>query len=260
MFKGDLRVRAPAGGNPRGRPSPVGFLDEVDAYREGDWWAPSNGDESDDNSTDGLSRSPPSRIAASARRRRRGHVNDFGGRARPPLRFENLEALELDGCRHVDGLMLDGPRLLALAVPLRDGLSALSVIAPRATHLDCSGCTRLRSVPLKPGRAAHGRRGVARNCQRLDASFLHSFVDHCRHLTHLDVYGAALAEREVKSGSKKSKAGPYIPTRRRIKKSTRAGLSKLTAGRPHLEVVKTRKEHEAPRNATRTTLDLRLSS
>ena len=39
----------------------------------------------------------------------------------------------------------------------------------------------------------------------------------------------------------------------------RAGLSKLTAGRPHLEVVKTRKEHEAPRNQMRTTLDLRLS-
>ena len=83
------------------------------------------------------------------------------------------------------------------------------------------------------------------NCQRLDASFLHSFVDHCRHLTHLDVYGAALAEREVKSGSKKSKAGTLHSDPTRIKKSTRAGLSKLTAGRPHLEVVKPRKEHEA---------------
>ena len=62
-----------------------------------------------------------------------------------------------------------------------------------------------------------------------------------------------------KSGSKKSKAGTLHSDPTRIKKSTRAGLSKLTAGRPHLEVVKTRKEHEAPRNATRTTLDLRLS-
>ena len=60
-------------------------------------------------------------------------------------------------------------------------------------------------------------------------------------------------------GSKKSKAGTLHSDPTRIKKSTRAGLSKLTAGRPHLEVVKTRKEHEAPRNATRTTLDLRLS-
>ena len=59
--------------------------------------------------------------------------------------------------------------------------------------------------------------------------------------------------------SKKSKAGTLHSDPTRIKKSTRAGLSKLTAGRPHLEVVKTRKEHEAPRNATRTTLDLRLS-
>ena len=58
---------------------------------------------------------------------------------------------------------------------------------------------------------------------------------------------------------KKSKAGTLHSDPTRIKKSTRAGLSKLTAGRPHLEVVKTRKEHEAPRNATRTTLDLRLS-
>ena len=186
-------------------------------------------------------------------------MNDFGGRARPPLRFEYLEALELDGCRHVDGLLIDGPRLLALAVPRCDGLSHLSVIAPRATHLDCSGCTRLRSVPLKPGALPMVAVASLANCQRLDASFLHSFVDHCRHLTHLDVYGAALAERETKSGSKKSKAGTLHSDPTRIKKSTRAGLSKLTAGRPHLEVVKTRKEHEAPRNATRTTLDLRLS-
>ena len=42
------------------------------------------------------------------RRPRRSHVNDFGGQRDHLYPFENLEALELDRCRHVDGLMLDG--------------------------------------------------------------------------------------------------------------------------------------------------------
>jgi hypothetical protein len=239
------------------------LLDEVDSYRQGDWWAAPDQCESDDNSTDGLSRSPPS-SSSPASSSPRSHVHDFGGRARPALRFENLEALELDGCRHVDQLMLDGPRLLALALPRCDGLSVLNVVAPRATHLDCSGCTRLRRFPLPPGCLPMVAVASLAHCQRLDAPFLSSFVDHCRHLTHLNVYGAALAEREASHGSrvgyKKSKgAGTMQGDPTRVKRSTRAGLCKLTAGRPHLEVVKTRKEHEMASNATRTTLDLRLS-
>lgn len=261
--RGNCEFAHQNGGNKKRVRALLDLLDEVDSYRQGDWWAAPDQCESDDNSTDGLSRSPPS-SSSPASSSPRSHVHDFGGRARPALRFENLEALELDGCRHVDQLMLDGPRLLALALPRCDGLSVLNVVAPRATHLDCSGCTRLRRFPLPPGCLPMVAVASLAHCQRLDAPFLSSFVDHCRHLTHLNVYGAALAEREASHGSrvgyKKSKgAGTMQGDPTRVKRSTRAGLCKLTAGRPHLEVVKTRKEHEMASNATRTTLDLRLS-
>ena len=99
------------GGNKKRVRALLDLLDEVDSYREGDWWAPSNGDESDDNSTDGLSRSPPSAaglvavvVVAAAHRARFWRA----GTAAAGLR--NLERWkELDRCRHVDGLMLDGP-------------------------------------------------------------------------------------------------------------------------------------------------------
>ena len=297
----------------------------------------------------------------------------FGGRrgGEKRLRFENLEALEGDACAGLSGLSLEGPRLLALALPRCGGLEYLDVLAPRCTFLDLSGCARLSAVALdrgalsaRPGRsllvlasrrpsrrrrqqsdatrivpssrqlgrgvatrlrgisASHaagvaatrlrgistshaaasprlvsaerprgtppasprlasaeyprgtprrrrdrafdsapaGALGVASlaHCQLLAEPFLHKFVDHCRHLTHLDVYGAALAGQSGHRDTKKSKAGTLHGDPTRVKHKSKAGLEKLKAGRPHLQIVKTRKEHEAPANAMRTTLDLRL--
>ena len=166
MCARDLRVRAPAGGQQetgqaacwtsgRGRCLPRGRL--VGAV---------SGDECDDNSTDGLLLSPPSPQLNSSPSSSspRSHVNDFGGRARPPLQREPRGLL--DRCRHVDGLML-GPAAASCSrganAVTRSALSCHSAARDRTSIAraarDCAASAR------SPARCPWSRR-VFGKCQR----------------------------------------------------------------------------------------------
>ena len=226
-----------------------------------------------------LSRSPtPTSALSSSPGSSPGNArSDFGGRRRDTdddggpelprntLVFENLEALELDACHGVDALVLDAPRLLALCLPRCDGLRRLDANLPRLTHLDLGGCASLEPFALLRGSLLPLSVASLAHCARLPEPFLHRFVDHCRRLTHVDIYGASAAPpgsspgaaRTGSQSTKKTKAGTLHGDPSRCRTKSKAGLEKLKAGRPHLAIVKTRKEHESSANATRTTLDLR---
>jgi len=161
--------------------------------------------------------------------------------------------------------VLDAPRLLALCLPRCDGLRRLDANLPRLTHLDLGGCASLEPFALLRGSLLPLSVASLAHCARLPEPFLHRFVDHCRRLTHVDIYGASAAPpgsspgaaRTGSQSNKKTKAGTLHGDPSRCRTKSKAGLEKLKAGRPHLAIVKTRKEHESSANATRTTLDLR---
>lgn len=172
------------------------------------------------------------------------------------LLFNKLEAIEFEACDALEALILDAPRLLALAAHHCEKLVYLDAIAPNLTHLNVAQCPCLKALPLR------------RNCfvslkvaslasTNIPEAFLHKFVDHCRCLAHLDIYGIELkpTSKSKRSASKQSRHADPHRTRR---KST-TGLDKLKAGRLDLDVVRTRKEHDSPANITRTTLDLKLT-
>ena len=113
-------------------------------------------------------------------------------------------------------------------------------------------------MPLKPGAlpmvAVSVRVG---ELSKIRSSFLHWFVDHCRHLTHLDVYGAALAEREVRAAPKSRRPGPYSRTGQHQEMVAARPCESCrpdpTSGCPE----DAEGARGAAKTATRTTLDLR---
>lgn len=172
------------------------------------------------------------------------------------LLFNKLEAIEFDACDAFEALMLDAPRLLALAVHHCEKLVYLDANAPSLTHLNVAHCPCLKALPLRRNSFVSLKVASVASTN-IPEAFLHKFVDHCRCLAHLDIYGIELkpTSKSKRSASKQSRhADPH-----RARRKSTIGLDKLKAGRPDLDVVRTRKEHDSPANITRTTLDLKLA-
>ncbi|KAJ1448652.1 hypothetical protein M885DRAFT_573998 [Pelagophyceae sp. CCMP2097] len=211
---------------------------------------PRDGHDNDSDDDDAPGRSPPAAASPVEAQRR--------GRATQPqhvLVFLRLEALDVDGCDGVVSLRVVAPRLLALLAPRCDRLATIDAFAPRLTHLDVRRCASLAHFALPPKSLVALRVASVAYCAALPETFLHRLVDHCRFLVHLDVYGVVSDGKGASASKKKNRgADPH-----RVKQRSRAGLDKLNKGRPDLDVVRSRKEHEAPGNAARTTMDLALA-
>uniref|UniRef100_A0A7S3NNK7 Uncharacterized protein n=1 Tax=Aureoumbra lagunensis TaxID=44058 RepID=A0A7S3NNK7_9STRA len=180
-----------------------------------------------------------------------------------PLLFPRLEALEIERCDAIDSLRLEAPALLALVAARCEKLHSLDLRCPRLTHLDLHRNPRLAVLPLHS--KSLKKLKVANLAQTdLPETKLHKLVDHCRFLTYLNVYAVLDSTYSTNilgncsmSGSIDSSVGSSRQNKRssgshqkadpkRTKRKTMAGLDKLKAGRPDLELVRTRKEHEHP--------------
>uniref|UniRef100_A0A7S1YQ46 R3H domain-containing protein n=1 Tax=Ditylum brightwellii TaxID=49249 RepID=A0A7S1YQ46_9STRA len=146
-----------------------------------------------------------------------------------PLCLQRLMSLEILGCDGLTGAVLDGPCLARLCVRDCSQLNFLDLRTPLLTFLDVSDCPILGHIPL-PTESFRGLRvAIFTNCRGLTESFMTKIVDHCRALRQLHIFGSGASEKANNSRS-----------RQKIK--TKAGLTKLTAGRPKLELISTKKE------------------
>ncbi|KAJ8605548.1 hypothetical protein CTAYLR_000114 [Chrysophaeum taylorii] len=181
--------------------------------------------------------------------------------AGPPLAFPCLEALELEACDGLEAATLDLPRLLALCAHRCDRILTLDARAPSLTHLDLSSCASLRSLPLRPGSFVKVKVASLAGTAIPD-TFLHKFVDRCRFLSHLDIHDLKPSKSKKSSSSSSSSSSARHARHsdpHRARRKTTTALEKLKAGRPDLEIVRTRKDHDSPANIRRTTLDLALA-
>uniref|UniRef100_A0A7S4J1Q1 RanBP2-type domain-containing protein n=1 Tax=Odontella aurita TaxID=265563 RepID=A0A7S4J1Q1_9STRA len=146
------------------------------------------------------------------------------------LNLQCLLSLELVKCPALTGACLHGPCLVRVSLHGCVKLNFLDLKAPQLTNLDVSECTCLHSLLLHSNSFRWLRVANLTGCKNLHEGFMSKLVNHCRGLRQLHIFGSGAAEK-----------GRNIRERQRIK--TKATfLAKLTAGRPELEVVTTKKE------------------
>ena len=147
----------------------------------------------------------------------------------PRLDLACLLRLELTNCEGLTGASLSGRSLLNLSLQGCTNLSFLDVWAPELDSLDVSDCMNLRAVPLYRDSLRRLQVAVFTNCRELNEAFMGKFVDHCRSLCQLHIFGSGASEKASNAKS-------------RQKVKTKAGLAKLAAGRPKLELFTTKKD------------------
>lgn len=142
-------------------------------------------------------------------------------------RLMNLDLLECDG---LTGLSFDAPCLVRCCLRGCTEITFLNLFnAPALTTLDVTNCNSLSTIPLQGKSLQSIRVAIFTSCKNLDGSFMSYFVNHCRSLRLLNIFGSGAAEKASNA-------------RTRTKVKTKAGLAKLNAGRPKLEVITTKKE------------------
>lgn len=150
----------------------------------------------------------------------------------PPLDLRRLVTLELINCGEISRAYLRGPSLVKLSFRGCSGLNHVYLEAPMLTALDVSYCDNLSSLPLREDSMRGLRVADFTGCRKLNEVFMGRLVDHCRALRQLHIFGSGASERASNSKS-------------RQKVKTKSGLTKLTAGRPKLDLVTTKKEWRA---------------
>mmetsp|Transcript_3143 Transcript_3143/g.4936 ORF Transcript_3143/g.4936 Transcript_3143/m.4936 type:complete len:1566 (-) Transcript_3143:77-4774(-) len=147
-----------------------------------------------------------------------------------PLKLHRLMNLDLLECDGLTGLSFDAPCLVRCCLRGCTEIAFLNLLnATALTTLDVTDCSSLCTIPLKGKSLQSIRVAIFTSCKNLDGSFMSYFVNHCRSLRLLHIFGSGAAEKA--SNAK---------TRSKVK--TKAGLAKLNAGRPKLAVITTKKE------------------
>ena len=139
----------------------------------------------------------------------------------------NLDLLECDG---ITGISCEAPYLTRVCLRGCSQIRFLNIENAQALRiLDASDCTNLNQLILHDQSFRNLRLAIFTSCKKLGTSFMSSFVNHCRHLRSLHIFGSGASEKASK-------------TKVRQKVKTKASLSKLNSGRPNLEVITTKKE------------------
>jgi len=146
-----------------------------------------------------------------------------------PLNLHRLIRLELNDCHGLTGACLEGPNLVRLCLRNCSTLATLDLRSPKLTTLDVSECGRLSKFPLHDFSLRGLRVANLTGCKSLNEAFCSRLVNHCRALRQLHIFGSGASEKASNA-------------RTRTRMKTKAGLSKLTAGRPKLTLCATKKE------------------
>lgn len=146
----------------------------------------------------------------------------------PRLDLASLLRLELTNCEGLTGASLSGRFLVHLSFEGCKNISFLDLWAPDLQSLQMSDCVSLKTLPLHRDSLRRLRIAMFTNCRELKDDFMSKFVDHCRALCQLHIFGCGILEK----GSGNTKA--------RQKGRTKA--AKWTASRPNLELFTMKKE------------------
>jgi hypothetical protein len=157
----------------------------------------------------------------------------------PRLDLASLLRLELTSCEGLTGVSISGKFLCHVSFEGCRNISFLDLWAPELQSLQMSGCVSLKAMPLYRDSFRRLRVAIFTNCRELKSDFMHKFVDHCRSLCQLHIFGCGLFEKG--SGSSKS----------RQKSKTKA--ARWTASRPNLELFTMKKECRISRTTVEDT-------
>jgi len=153
----------------------------------------------------------------------------------PRLDLASLLRLELTNCDGLTGASISGKFLCHVSFAGCRNISFLDLWAPELQSLQMSGCVSLKVMPLYRDSFRRLRVAIFTNCRELKNDFMHKFVDHCRSLSQLHIFGCGLLEK----GNSNSKA----------RQKSKIKAAKWTTSRPNLELFTMKKECRISRTA-----------
>mmetsp|Transcript_9986 Transcript_9986/g.14395 ORF Transcript_9986/g.14395 Transcript_9986/m.14395 type:complete len:365 (+) Transcript_9986:256-1350(+) len=156
-------------------------------------------------------------------------INDFP----PRLDLACLLRLELTNCEGLTGASLYGSSLVHLSLHGCKNLTFLDLWAPELHSLNLSECINLSTLTLPRESLRKLQVAIFTNCRGLKESFISKFVDHCRGLCQLHIFGSGASEKGTSNNSSRQKV--------------RTKAAKLTGSRPNLEIFTTKKDSRLTR-------------
>lgn len=146
-----------------------------------------------------------------------------------PLHLQRLMNLDILDCDGITGVSFEAPYLVRCCIRDCSSLKFVNLVNANAlTTLDLTDCANINNIPIF-GSYRCLRVALFTCCKSLDINFMLQIVKHCRQLQSLHIFGSGASEKASNAKS-------------RQKVKTKAGLAKLNAGRPNLEIVTTKKE------------------
>lgn len=146
----------------------------------------------------------------------------------PRLDLASLLRLELTHCDGLTGASISGKFLCHVSFEGCRNITFLDLWAPELQCLQLSGCMSLKAIPLYRDSFRRLRVAIFTNCRELKNDFMSKFIDHCRSLCQIHIFGCGILEK----GSGSSKARQKVKTK----------AVKWTASRPNLEIFTMKKD------------------